>query len=64
MKQLVAVTGVQGITKHMEGTEMFIAFQVGAKHYRRKVCFKPFSNFPIEFVFYKGVRYQVNNVSV
>ncbi|WGV35638.1 hypothetical protein EPabB_1 [Acinetobacter phage vB_AbaP_EPab_B] len=46
---------------HSDG-KLWVIFNHDGKDYQREVKFKPFSNFPIEYINFKGKQYQVNTV--
>ena len=47
--------------EHVDGN-IWVVFNHNGKDYQRQVKYKYFSNFPIEYVNFKGTQYQVNTV--
>ena len=47
--------------EHADGN-VWVIFNHNGKDYQRQVKYKHFSNFPIEYVNFKGTQYKVNTV--
>lgn len=62
MKQLTDFVNGTYLSKDVHDGDLWVTFNHDGKDYRRPVKFKYFSNFPIEYVNFKGARYQVNTV--
>lgn len=62
MKQLVGLQGLGYSIKTERDDGLWVIFAYDGEDYQRQVKFKPFSNFPIEYINFKGTKYQVNTV--
>ena len=62
MKQLIdhVQYAIKGALK--DGNAQYVLIEHEGNQYTRKVKYKPFSNFPIEYINWNNTTYQVNTV--
>ena len=62
MKQLIEHVqyAIKGALK--DDDEQYVLIEHEGKQYTRKIKYKPFSNFPIEYINWNNTTYQVNTV--
>ena len=62
MKQLIdhAQYSIKGALK--DDNDQYVLIEHNGKQYTRKIKYKPFSNFPIEYINWNNTAYQVNTV--
>ena len=62
MKQLIehVQCAIKGALK--ADNAQYVLIEHNGKQYTRKIKYKPFSNFPIEYINWNNAQYQVNTV--